>query len=113
MQRRRREHRCVQRLANMAGVFRTVGVVVEKAAACGKIEQREAREYRYCVAQFGASIHRLIRLHCLLLQINILRGISRRKATESKLSTLAPLDPATISREHFILAFFSLFSVLS
>jgi hypothetical protein len=44
MERGGRQHREVQRLANVAGGFRTAGVLVEKAAAGGKVQQHGARQ---------------------------------------------------------------------
>jgi len=47
MQRSRGQHRHVQRLADMAGVFGPPGVLVEQAAARREIQQHGARDRRH------------------------------------------------------------------
>ena len=46
IERRRRQRRHVQRLANMAGGVGTLRVLVKEAAACGEIQKRGAGQYR-------------------------------------------------------------------
>ena len=59
IERRRRQRRHVQRLANMAGGVGTLGVLMKEAAARGEIQQRGAGQYRQRALRRRSSENRI------------------------------------------------------
>ena len=55
----------VQRLANVASCLRPVGMVMEKRAACGQVEQRHATQKRQRAPSIPTSENRFLRVHTL------------------------------------------------